>query len=68
MKKGFYYISDVKTEMCYYLSENTEGNKVIDFKKRDSKLEWKSLTNVPEESILRNASYHILNPTNCMLK
>jgi len=75
MEKGFYYISDKNFERCYYITNENEGNKVVDFteidddkKKTIINPKWKSLIGIPEEIILKSASYYVLNPTNCVLK
>ena len=35
MEKGFYYISDKNFERCYYITNENEGNKVVDFTEID---------------------------------
>jgi len=75
MEKGFYYISDNITERCYYLTGEQNGNKVVNFanisdNKKNTVInpQWKSLINLPEESLIKSATFHKLNPTNCVLK
>lgn len=74
MKQGFYYVSDVNNEMCYYLTGKNDGNKVVSFfeihedKRRTIRNpKWKELVHIPDELTLKGASYHMLNPTNCVL-